>query len=557
MAERFDYIIVGAGSAGCVLANRLSEDPDTRVLLLEAGPTGRSPFIEMPLGYAMTLKSRRYNWHFPTQADPGTNERDHLWPRGRALGGSSAINAMIYIRGNPADYDDWAALGARGWSAAEVLPYFLRAEDYEHGDRPGHGAGGPLPVREPGYIHPLSETLLEASDQAGLARRGDFNLGAQDGMGLSPVTIANGRRASAAHCYLKPARDRTNLAIRTRARVHRVLIEGRCASGAAYERNGRLCSAIAEREVILCGGTVNSPQLLELSGIGDPARLNALGIDVVAELPGVGANLQDHYNAALAWRLFPGTPSINTQARGFSLLSALWRYLRRRDGPMAVGPAHITGFMAAREDADRPGIQFHATPASLDAEAYRKNELVFHAEPGITIGASVLHPQGRGSVHAVSPDARRYPSIQTRYLAGEEDAAAMIAGLKMTRRIMAQPAIAPLVAAERSPGAEAASESELLAFARASGTTIYHPVGTCAMGARDDRQAVVGPNLAVRGVDGLRVADASIIPRALTGNTNAAAIMIGEKAADLIRGKRPPEPQPWPARRRPAASAAD
>jgi len=551
MAETFDYIIIGAGSAGCVLANRLSEDPDVRVLLLEAGPADRSPFFHMPLGYAMTLKSKRYNWQFPTEGDPGTNERAHKWPRGRALGGSSSINAMIYIRGNPADYDDWAALGGRGWSAEEVFPYFLRAEDYQHGAVAGHNAGGPVPVREPAYVHPLSETLLTASEEVGLGRRHDFNTGAQAGMGLCQVTIDKGRRASVARCYLKPARSRKNLSVRTGALVHRVVFENQRATGVAYERRGRATTASVAREVILCGGTVNSPQLLELSGIGDPDRLKDLGIEAVATLPGVGANLQDHYNAALAWRLKPGTPSLNTEARGWPLLAALWRYLTRRDGMMAVGPAHITGFMTARSGADRPDVQFHATPASLDGAAYQNNELVFHEEPGITIGACVLHPEGRGSVHAVSPDPRIYPAIQTRYLASEADGAAMVAGLRMARNIMDQAAITSLVAEERSPGARAVSDGDLLSFARATGTTIYHPVGTCAMGAADDAQSVVTPELKVRAVEGLRVADASIIPRALSGNTNAPAIMIGEKAADLILGRQPPAPQPWP--ERPAA----
>jgi len=555
MTEQFDYIIVGAGSAGCVLAHRLSEDPRNRVLLLEAGPRDASPFIHMPLGYAMTLKSRRYNWQFPTAPDPGTNGRRHNWPRGRALGGSSAINAMIYIRGNPADYDEWAELGCSGWSADEVLPYFLRAEDYQHGPVPGHGAGGPLPVREPAYVHPMSERLLEAAAEAGLARRQDFNAGAQEGLGVCQVTIEGGRRKSAARTYLAAARGRENLAVRTGAAVHRVLFEGRRACGVAYRRRGRMHEAAAAREVILAGGTVNSPQLLELSGVGDGDRLRALGIDPIIHLPGVGENLQDHYNAGLAWRLADGTPSINTAARGLSLLGLLWRYWRRRDGLLALGPAHVTGFMRTRRGLDRPDVQFHATPASLDGQAYQNNRLVFHREPGITVGACVLHPEGRGSVHAMHPDPEAYPEIRPRYLAGERDAAAMVAGLKAARRIMAMPAIAPLVSQERSPGARAESDAELLGFARATGTTIYHPVGSCAMGAGDDPAAVVTPELRVRGAEGLRVADASIMPRAISGNTNAPAIMIGEKAADLILGRLPPGPAAWPGRRASAQQA--
>ncbi len=546
-AETFDVVIIGAGSAGAVLVDRLSADGRHRVAVLEAGPRDRSPFIHMPLGYAMTLKSRRYNWQFPTAPDATSGGRVHKWPRGKGLGGSSAINAMIYIRGHPGDYDAWAQRGCRGWSADEVLPYFIRSEDYEHGAVPGHGAGGPLPVREPAYVHPLSETLIAACAEYGLVRRHDFNVGAQEGAGLCQFTIRDGRRMSTARTFLARAERRANVRVITGASVERVLFRGRRATGVAYRRGGRTCRLSAARAVIVAAGTVNSPQILELSGIGDGARLKALGIGVVADLPGVGENLQDHYSVGIGWELKPGTPSINTAVRGPGLLRALARYLLRRDGVMAVGPAHVVAFARSDPALERPDLQFHATPASLDAEAYQDNRLVFHREPGLTIGVCALRPESRGSIHIASPDPRACPTIAPHYLEAEADGRATVKGLAIARAIMAQPAIAPMVSRERMPGPEAADAAALLAFARTSGTTIYHPVGTCAMGPADDRRAVLTPDLRVRGVEGLFVADASVMPRLVSGNTNAPTIMIAEKAADLILGRTPPPPVRWPA----------
>ncbi len=542
----FDVVIVGAGSAGAVLADRLSADGRHRVAVLEAGPRDRSPFIHMPLGYAVTLKSKRYNWQFPTAPDATSGGRVHKWPRGKGLGGSSAINAMIYIRGHPGDYDAWARHGCRGWSAEEVLPYFMRSEDYEHGAVPGHGAGGPLPVREPAYVHPLSETLIAACAEYGLPRRHDFNIGAQDGAGLCQFTIREGRRMSTARTFLARAERRANVRVITGALVERVHVAGRRATGVVYSRGGGRRHVTATRAVIVAAGTVNSPQILELSGIGDGARLKALGIEVVADLPGVGENLQDHYSVGIGWELRPGTPSINTAVRGPGLLRALVRYLLRRDGVMAVGPAHVVAFARSDPALDRPDLQFHATPASLDAEAYQENRLVFHSEPGLTIGVCVLRPESRGSIHIESPDPRARPRIAPHYLEAEADGLATVKGLGIARDIMAQPAIAPMVLRERLPGPEAADAAALLEFARASGTTIYHPVGTCAMGAADDRRAVLAPDLGVKGVEGLFVVDASVMPRLVSGNTNAPTIMIAEKAADLILGRTPPPPAPWP-----------
>jgi len=544
----YDFIIVGAGSAGCVLADRLTEDGRHSVLLLEAGPRDRNPFFHMPLGYAETLKSTRYNWQFPTEPDPGTGGRRHKWPRGKALGGSSSINAMIYIRGNPGDYDGWRQLGCTGWGASDVLPYFLRSEDYEHGDAPGHATGGPLPVREPAYIHPLSTVLLDSCAAYGLARLDDFNTGRQEGAGLCQFTIDRGRRKSTARTFLRRAEGRPNLRVMTGAPAHKVLIADGRATGVRYARHGRVEEAQARGEVILCGGAVNSPHLLELSGVGDGDRLRDLGIPVAAHNPAVGMNLQDHYNVGLSWRLVDGAPSINADARGWRLLAGLARYLVRRDGLMAVGPAHVTAFARSREDLSWPDIQFHATPASLDGEAYKNNELVFHKEPGITIGGCLLRPESRGEIHAKCPDPAVYPAIAPNYLDSEADRRATVRALEICREIMSRSPIAELIAEERSPGAAAHTAEELLDFARATGTTIYHPVGTCAMGRADDPAAALTPDLRVKGVAGLRVADASIMPRLITGNTNAPAIMIGEKAADLILDLPPPAPADWPHR---------
>lgn len=542
----FDFIVIGAGSAGSVLADRLSAGGRHRVALLEAGPRDSSPFFHMPLGYAVTLKSTKYNWQFPTLPDPHTDGRIHKWPRGKALGGSSSINAMIYIRGNPADYDGWRQAGCTGWGASDVLPYFLRSEDYEHGPVPGHAAGGPLPVREPAYVHPLSRLLIRAFEAVGIPERHDFNAGNQDGAGLCQFTIDRGLRRSTARTFLARAEGRPNLEVLTGARVHRLLIVDGRVTGVRVRIGREIMDIAVRREVVLSAGAVNSPQILELSGIGDGERLKAFGIPVAVHLPGVGENLQDHYNVGLGWRLKPGTPSINAMARGLPLLAALGRYLVRRDGMMSVGPAHVTAFARTREGLAAPDIQFHATPASLDGEAYKNNELVFHEEPGITMGACVLRPESRGSIHLASPDPEAYPAITANYLATEQDRRTMIAGLLLARRVMAAEPMAALIEAEREPGVKAKDEAGLLALAREAGTTIYHPVGTCAMGGRDDAMAVLDPELRVRGIAGLRIADASVMPRLVSGNTNAPAIMIGEKAADLILGRTAPAPVEWP-----------
>lgn len=542
----FDFIIVGAGSAGSVLANRLSADPKNTVLLLEAGPQDKSPFFHMPLGYSVTLKSRRWNWQFYTDPDPGTGNRRHKWPRGKALGGSSSINAMIYMRGNPGDYNGWQQRGCIDWGASDVLPYFMRSEDYEHGALPGHGTAGLLPVREPAYVHPMSHVLIKAFAQYGLAERTDFNSGVQEGAGLCQFTINNGRRMSTAQTFLEQAKHRPNLEIRTNALVQQVTFTERRASGVRYRKGNRTVTCAARREVILSGGTINSPHILELSGIGGGERIKALGITPLVDLPGVGENLQDHFNVGMSWQFLPGTPSINNMARGLPLLRALWRYWRHHDGLMSIGPAHVTAFARTKPGLHWPDIQFHATPATLDGDAYRDNRLVFHPEPGMTLGMCVLRPDSRGSVHAASPTPSDYPVISPHYLETQSDRDTIISAMHMARAVMKHQPIVPFIEKEREPGAAALTDEDLLAFARETGGTIFHPVGTCAMGRADDPDSVLTPDLKVKNVDGLRVADASIMPQLISGNTNAPAIMIGEKAADLILGNPPPASVDWP-----------
>jgi choline dehydrogenase len=543
-----DYIIVGAGSAGCVLANRLSADGATRVLLLEAGgddrPT-REPsqflsnlMIHVPVGYSQTLKDPKVNWLYPTEPDPGTGGRVHVWPRGKVLGGSSSINGLLYIRGQHADYDGWRQLGCEGWGWDDVRPYFLRAEHQERGAGEHHAVGGPLNVSDVTQGHTVSDAVIEACEEAGIPRTDDVNGASQEGACYYQLTVKNGQRCSAAVAYLHPVMGRANLRVETRALTTRVLLEGRKAVGVEFLQGGETRTATAGREVILAGGAINSPQLLQLSGVGPAALLAEHGIAVVADSPGVGENLQDHYVMTMTYRLKPGTVSVNELTRGARFLGETIKYLFQRKGLLSLSAAHIAAFCKSRPDLSSPDIQFHILPATMDTEKFiHEQKMELEHLPGLTIAPCQVRPESRGHIRIVSPDATVYPAIAPNYLSDPLDQEVAIAGLKWGRRIAAQPALAPWIDHEMMPGPDFQSDETLLGYARMAGSTIYHPVGTCQIG--HGPNAVVDPQLRVLGIENLRVVDASVMPRLISGNTNAPTIMIAEKAADMILGLAP------------------
>ena len=537
-----DYIVVGAGSAGCVLANRLTEDGKTRVLLLEAGGDDRplhnlSQFfsnlmIHMPAGYSHTIKDPKVNWLFATE--PDAMGRTHVWPRGKVLGGTSSINGLIYIRGQRGDYDGWRQLGCEGWAWDDVEPYFRRSEDQERGACEVHGVGGPLHVSDPTMSHPVSEAVVEAVKALGLPER-DPNGPEQEGVSWYQLNIRGGRRCSAAVAYLHPAMDRTNLQVETNALASRILFEGRRAAGVEFTQRGRTRIARANAEIILAGGVINSPQLLQLSGVGPAELLRSMGIPIVADLPGVGENLQDHFGTAATYRLKPGTISVNELARGLPLLGQVAKYLFKRTGLLAISPAHIAVFCRSREGLASPDIQFHILPATFDHEAMLEQKMVLEKAPGLTFATYQMRPESRGTIRIKSPDPAAYPAIVANYLSDPLDEEVAVAELRWARRIAATAPLSAYIDHETNPGADVQTDAQLLAWARERGSTLYHPVGTCAMG--HGTRAVVDPQLRVRGVEGLRVVDASIMPRLISGNTNAPTIMIAEKASDMIRGK--------------------
>jgi len=526
----YDYIIVGAGSAGCVLANRLSADGRYTVLLLEAGPPDSYPWIHVPIGYAKTMFDPRFNWCFHTEPDPGMNGRKIYWPRGKTLGGSSSINGLIYVRGQREDYDRWAAAGNTGWSYDEVLPYFKRLEHAVGGDPAYHGRDGPLwcsPIRR---RHELIDAVIAGAGELGIARNDDFNGATQEGAGYYHLSTRRGWRCSAAVAYLRPARRRPNLRVETGAHATGVAFDRRRAIGVGYRQRGASHTALARREILLCAGALQTPQLLQLSGVGPPDLLKTLGITLVHELAGVGENLQDHLQARV---IYECTKPMTTNDD----LASFWRttvmgidYLFTRDGPMAVGINQGGIFARARPDATTPDVQFHVATLSSDMAGSPT-----HAFSGFTMSVCQLRPQSRGSVRIRSADPVATPAIQPHYLSTSRDRDTLIAGIRLARRLAATGPLAPYVKAEYRPGSAAQSDAALLEFARNTGGTIFHPSGTCKMGdATNDRQAVVDRELRVHGLDGLRVVDCSIMPTVTSGNTNVPVIMIAEKAADMI-----------------------
>jgi len=530
MADAFDYIVVGAGSAGCVLAARLSEDPAVRVLLLEAGPPDRSLWIHLPIGYGKTMWSETYNWRFKTDPDPNMNGRQIYWPRGKTLGGSSSINGLIYIRGQREDYDRWAAQGNAGWGYDDVLPYFIRSERNQRGASAFHGGEGPLSVSDIGDKDALIEAFIDGAQQIGVPRTEDFNGARQEGAGYYQLNTWKGWRWSTAKGYLKPARQRPNLRVETLARATGIVLEGKRAVGVRYRQGDAQREARCRGEVLLCAGAIQSPQLLQLSGIGPAALLQARGVPVLHDLPGVGENLQDHLQIRM---IFECTrPTTNDQLNswfGQARLGLQW--LLHRSGPLAVGINQGGCFMRALpQEAATPDIQFHVATLSADMAGGK-----VHPFSGMTMSVCQLRPESRGHIRIRSGDPLETPEMQPNYLATELDRRTAVAGLRAARAIAAAPAMRPFIKQEVKPGAESADDAALLEFCRNNGATIFHPSGTCAMGLDPAAGAVLDARLRVHGIAALRVVDCSAMPTLVSGNTNAPVVMMAEKAADMIK----------------------
>jgi choline dehydrogenase len=523
----FDYIIVGAGSAGCVLANRLTASGTHRVLLLEAGGQDRNIWIHIPLGYGKLFANPKVNWLYTTEPEPELNNRRVIQPRGKVMGGSSSINGLLYIRGQHEDYDHWRQLGNAGWSFKDVLPYFRRAEDQERGADEFHGGGGHLKVSDVCEPHPLCEAFIAAAQASGFPRNDDFNGAAQEGAGYFQLTSRNGRRWSTAVGYLKEAKRRENLKVVPNALATRILFSGRRATGVEYRQGGTTHTAHANAEVIVSGGAFNSPQLLQLSGLGPAKILSELGIEVVADMPGVGADLQDHLQVRILYRCNRPITMNDVINRWRHRYAAGLRYLLSRKGLLTIGAGYAGAFLRTRPELATPDVQFHFLIFSADAAG-----ATLHPFSGFMASVCQLRPDSRGFVRIKSADPALPPAIQPRYLTARSDCDCVVDGLKLLRRVMGQPVMRQYIDAEYAPGAACASDADLLGYARQTGTTVYHPTSTCRMG--NDPNAVVDERLRVRGFDALRVIDASIMPTVVSGNTNAAAVMIGEKGADMI-----------------------
>jgi choline dehydrogenase len=528
-AETYDYIIVGAGSAGCVLANRLSRDPRNRVLLIEAGGNDNWIWFHIPVGYLYAIGNPRADWLFKTEAEAGLNGRSIAYPRGKVVGGSSAINGMICMRGQASDYDGWRQLGLAGWGWDDVLPYFLRHEDHHGGGGDLHGAGGEWRVERPRISWPILDSVRDAGAEIGIPKVDDFNRGDNEGSDYFEVNQRRGRRWSAAAGFLKPILSRPNLRVVDRAHAEKLLFDGRRAVGLRYSRRGASHDARALGEVLLAAGAIGSPQLMELSGVGRPDVLAAIGVPVAHPLPGVGENLQDHLQLRAIFRI-TGARTLNVDYRSpFKRAMMGLDYALRRRGPMTMAPSQLGLFARSSPGYATANVEFHVQPLSLD----RFGEPL-HSFPAITISVCNLRPSSSGSVHAISADPHAAPAIRPNYLATIEDRRVALESIRLARRLAAAPALAQYSPEELKPGAGVTGDEDLLKAAGEIGTTIFHPVGTARMGRADDPAAVVGERLRVFGLDGLRVVDASVMPRITSGNTNSPTMMIAEKAAEMI-----------------------
>ena len=522
-----DYVIVGAGSAGCVLADRLSET-GAQVILLEAGPRDLHPMIHIPAGVLKLLKNPLVNWNYETEPQEGSGNRAIHWPRGRVLGGSSSINGMLFVRGNPADFDSWAQMGCRGWSYEDCLPHFKAIERYAPGDAEHRGKSGPLLIEDYRTVLPLTHCFVEAAQQAGFPFAKDLSgVTPAEGVGYSQMS-RNGRfRGSTAQTFLRRARKRQNFRVLTNATALRILLDAGRATGVRVDQMGREIDVRARREVIVSSGSVNSPHLLQVSGIGAAAHLKSIGVEVRHDLPGVGSNLSDHYVARVSHRV-RGTRSINELSRGLLLAGEVAKWVTAGRGALTFGVSSAQVFCRSREGLASPDIQMLFSPASYDPSVFGALE----REPGATVAVSIARPESRGTIMASSPDPYARPAIKPNYLSAPSDLRVMLAGIEHARRVFAQPAIAKHAVAEIVPGPDVRTEAQLADYAKNFGTTIYHPVGTCKMG--EDPMAVVDSRLRVRGLSGLRVIDASIMPLVTTGNTNAPTIMIAQKGSSMI-----------------------
>jgi choline dehydrogenase len=539
MNSQYDFIIVGGGSAGGTLAARLSADGQHTVLLLEGGRSHKDLMVTMPAGWGAMTYSSRYSWGNMTEPERWAGGRQMMMPSGKMVGGSSSINGMIYIRGHANDYSDWVKAGAQGWGWNDLLPHFVRTENQQRIQNHLHGTGGPLHVADLPSIHPITKMMVQAGVQAGLEAVDDFNDGTARGIGTVQVNVKKGRRSSIAHNAIEPALKRSNLKLVTQAVVQRILVENGRATGVQYRiGDGPLQTVQAGREVLLCAGALHSPKLLMLSGIGPGEHLREQGIAVVADLPGVGANLQDHCCVPMAWRMRAGATSLNARFQGLGLVQSLLRYLLTRSGPMTSPPAELGGYLKTDPTLPYNDIQFFGLPVTGDGGSSKDSSKAPKPDrfDGFTLAPYQVRPFSRGSIRLRLPHVEANPVIRMNYLDDERDRLALLTALRFLRGMAQQPALAAVMESEIRPGPEVQTDAEWLQWLAPHLTTGYHPVGTCRMGRHDDPLAVVTPDLKVRGIQGLRVIDASVMPNVICGNTNATSVVIGDKGADLVLG---------------------